>query len=92
MADLDRRLRSLDEIPAPDLWSRVGMPSGRRPTAPFPSPLRRVAIVAVALSLSVAAFTFAYYGLRNDRVDHLQPDDRTVSVAVPFDRASFYAP
>lgn len=81
MADLDRRLRSLDAIPAPDLWSQVGTPSVRRPARPLPSPLRRVAIVAAALSLSVAAFTFAYVGLRNDRVDRPQPGDRTVSVS-----------
>jgi hypothetical protein len=80
MADLDRKLRSLDEIPAPDLWARVGAPSGT-PARPFPSPLRRVAIIAVALSLSVAAFVFAYVGLRNDRIG--QPGNRTVSVASP---------
>jgi hypothetical protein len=80
MADFDRSLRSLDEIPAPDLWSRVGVPSGRRPS-PFPSPIRRVAIIAAALSLSIAAFTFAYVGLRNDRIG--QPGDRTSSVAGP---------
>jgi hypothetical protein len=83
MTYLDRKLRSLDEIAAPDLWTRVGVPSGPRPTRSFPSPLRRAGIIAVALSLSVAAFAFAYFGLRTDRVDRPQPGDRMVSVAAP---------
>jgi hypothetical protein len=81
MADLDRRLRSIDEIPAPDLWSRVGVSSERRPTRPFPSPLRRVAIIAMALCVSILAFTFAFFGLRDDHNDRHQPGGDTVSVS-----------
>jgi len=81
MADLDRRLRSLDGLPAPDLWSRVGKPSGRRQARPFPSPVRRVAIVAAALSLSVAAFAFASDGWLSDRVDHPQLSGERVSAS-----------
>jgi hypothetical protein len=80
MADLDRRLRSLDSIPAPDIWSRVGTSSEERPVPPFPSRWRRVGIATVALSLSVLAFMFAFDGWRDHR-DRPQPAGQIVSVA-----------
>jgi hypothetical protein len=80
MADLDRRLRALDAIPAPDLWARVGTSSEERPVPPLPSQWRRVGIATVALSLSVLAFVFAFDGWRNHR-GRPQPAEQIVSVA-----------
>ena len=80
MADLDRRLRSLDSIPAPDLWARVGTSSEERPVSPFPSRWRRAAIGTVALSLSVLAFVFAFDGWRNHR-GRFEPADQVVTAA-----------
>jgi hypothetical protein len=54
--DLDRRLRRLDDMPAPDLWSRVGTEPGRPPVRV--SPVRRVAVAVTALALATATFAF----------------------------------
>jgi hypothetical protein len=65
--DLDRRLRRLDDMPAPDLWPRVGTEPGRPPVRV--SPVRRVAVAVTALALATAAFAFLATTFRGGQSD-----------------------
>ncbi len=65
--DLDRRLRRLDDMPAPDLWSRVGVGRERPPLRV--SPARRAAVAVAALAIASAAFVFLATSFRPDALD-----------------------
>ncbi|MEO8292974.1 MAG: hypothetical protein ABI635_07510 [Actinomycetota bacterium] len=76
--DLGRRLRRLDDVPAPDLWARVGMERERPST--HPTPIRRAAIAVTALALAAAAFVFLASTFRAGPVD-----ERLSVLALPDD-------
>jgi len=58
MGDIEDRLRSLDEAPAPDLWAEIG--SGRQPRLSPPDRARgRLAAAALALVLLVVVAVIA---------------------------------
>jgi hypothetical protein len=54
--DLERALRRLDGVDAPDLWSRVGVSTPHRPIGP--SPTRRVVVGISAVAVAAAVFLF----------------------------------
>ncbi len=77
--DLEQRLQRLDDVPAPDLWSRVGV--DRERPAPQPTRVRRVAISVAALALAAAAFVFLASTFRAGPVN----DQRVVVRSLPDD-------
>jgi hypothetical protein len=62
MDELDRHLRTLDTIDAPDLWQDIAR---RPPTRPMrlPSPARRAAIAVFSLGLSLVVLAWAMIAL-----------------------------
>jgi TolB protein len=58
MADLRERLRELDWVEPPDVWSEIERLGPRTPSEPAPSLVRRAAVVFLALALSVGGFVF----------------------------------
>lgn len=84
MDDLNRDLRTLDSIDAPDLWQDIAR---RRPGAPvrLPSPARRTVVAAFSLALSLVVLAWAAIALSGslvrDRVPVAAPPaERTVTV------------
>jgi hypothetical protein len=58
MSDLRERLRTIERHEVPEYW-RDAVSRTPRPLPPGPSPVRRGAVIVVALLLSAAAFGFA---------------------------------
>jgi hypothetical protein len=84
MDDLDRDLRTLDSIDAPDMWQDIARRSPR-PAVRLPSPGRRTIIAVFSLSLSFFVLAWAAIVLTGSSPsDHLaapgSPSERTVTV------------
>jgi hypothetical protein len=84
MDDLDRDLRTLDSIDAPDLWQDIARRSPRPPVR-LPSPGRRTVIAVFSLGLSVIVLAWAAIVLTGSSPsDHLAApgalSERTVTV------------
>lgn len=68
MPDFIKRLRELDRIEPPDVWSAVERMRPRTPTEPSPSLSRRAAILLLALALAVGGFLFVDSAFRGRAV------------------------
>ncbi len=58
MADFKDKLRELDRIEPPDVWSDVERLGPRIPNERAPSMARRAALLFLALAFAVAGFVF----------------------------------
>jgi len=91
MADLDRRMRDLDDIRTRDVWADaldgVENPSGRR--IPEPPRGRRVVTIVVALAVAAASVIFLADRLSTTSgrpADQPTPTGSTQPVSAPVDR------
>jgi Tol biopolymer transport system component len=84
MPDLRSRLRELDRLEVPDVLARARV-LGPKPPAPEPTtPLRRFAVVVVALTLAALAVLFVAHALRvSDAIPADQPSTTPTSPPLP---------
>lgn len=66
MPDLEQRMRGIDHLTVPDLWERAEIEALERQPAIHPSPARRVAIIAAALTVSAAVLSLLWVAFRSD--------------------------
>jgi hypothetical protein len=92
---LDRRLRKLDGVPAPDLWSRVGSQSHHLQPVEA-SPARRVAVAVSALALAGATvfYLVAVFPDEPDRVPAVgaSTSEPTPTTPPASERLAIYVP
>ncbi len=83
MPDLIERLRELDRIEPPDVWSDVERLGPRTPIEPGPSPLRRAGAALLALAVAVGGFLLVDRAFRGALHKPAQTPSPTVSVVGP---------
>lgn len=88
MSRIDDGFRSLSRVRAPELWSTIQTHEPRRPQPAAPSPLRRIAIVAFALLISVAAFLLMARAMREPNTQ-MPATTGSPTIALPADAIVF---
>ncbi len=83
MPDLVERLRELDRIEPPDVWSDVVRLGPRPPIEPGPSPLRRAGVALLALAIAVASFLLVDRAFRGRGAQPAETPSPTISAIAP---------
>ncbi len=83
MPDPIERLRELDRMEPPDVWSDVERLAPRTPIEPGPSPLRRAGVALLALGITVASFVLVNRAFRGHVVRPGQTSSPTLSAIGP---------